>query len=322
MKNLSLSEAGDVFGIGTVKVTLGLCAKNSEATVKDAVDSILAQDFPHENMELTMVEGYSKDNTWRTLKDALKNIDIKTKIYREREGLGRARQIVVDNALGEYIIWVDADMILSSHFVTKQVDFMTKNPQVGIAKGKYGTCRKDHYENLVETLENTELLLNTMANGDSASKSLGKLGRTMGTSGCIYRTKAIRQVGGFDQNFRGAAEDTDAEYRIRTAGWSIDATQAVFYEKRRQTWRSLWKEYFWYGYGGKYLFKKNTHAINIYKFLPPVAIVLELLYVPAAYKLTKRKAMFLLPFHYVFKRIAWYMGFMKNGFDMLMKKEQ
>ena len=228
MKNLSLIGASDVFNAGNVKVTLGLCVKNSEATVKYAVNSVLGQDFPHENMELAVVEGYSKDNTLDALKDALKDIDIKTKMYQEREGLGRARQIVVDNALGEYIIWVDADMILSSHFVANQVDFMTENPRAGIAKGKYGTWRKGNHENLVEILENAEFLLNTMSNGEASSKSLGKSGCTLGTSGCIYRTKAIRQVGGFDENFKGAAEDTDAEYRIRAAGWSIHITQAVF----------------------------------------------------------------------------------------------
>jgi glycosyltransferase involved in cell wall biosynthesis len=314
MKASARNEKSDDFWSRNVKVTLGMCVKNSEATIRDAVESVLSQDFPHENMQLIVVDGYSKDSTLNTLKDALRNADIKIKIFQEKEGLGHARQMVVDNALGEYVIWVDADMILSSRFVTNQVEFMNKNPNVGIAKGKYGTYNTDSHETLVETLENTEFLLDTMANGETASKALG-------TSGCIYRVKAIRQVGGFDQNFKGAAEDQDAEYRVRAAGWSIHITKAVFYEKRRQTWRSLWKEYFWHGYGGGHLFKKNTDTISIYKFLPPVAIALELLRVPAAYKLTKRKATFLLPFHYIFKRIAWYIGFMKNGANLLTKKE-
>jgi glycosyltransferase involved in cell wall biosynthesis len=296
-----------------VMVTLGMCVKNSEGTIRDAIDSILSQDYPHETMELIVVDGYSKDNTLNTLKNTLRNTDVNTKIFQEKEGLGKARQIVVDNALGEYIIWVDADMILSNHFVTDQVKFMSKNPNVGIAKGKYGTQRTSNHENLVETLENTEFLLHTTSNGETTSKFLG-------TSGCIYRVKSIRQVGGFDQSFKGAGEDQDAEHRVRAAGWSTHITQAVFYEKRRQTWRSLWNEYFWHGYGCSYLFKKNRDTINIYKFLPPVAIILELLRVPAAYKLTKRKATLLLPLHYVFKRIAWYIGFMKSRANLLLEK--
>lgn len=296
-----------------VKVTLGICVKNAEAIISDAITSVLRQDYPHENMELIIVDGYSKDNTLNTLKDALRNTDIETKIFQEKEGLGHARQVVVDNALGEYIIWVDADLILSNNFITNQVEFMNKNSNAGIAKGKYGTRRTGSRENLVETLENTEFLLYTMFDGETTSKALG-------TSGCIYRVKAIRQVGGFDQNFKGAAEDQDAEYRVRAAGWSLHITQAVFYEKRRQTWRSLWNEYFWHGYGDSYLFKKSRDTINIYKFLPPVAIVLELLRVPAAYKLTKRKATLLLPFHYIFKRIAWYLGFMKSRANLLLQE--
>lgn len=298
-------EKIDAFWARNIRVTLGMCVKNSEAIIRDAIASILSQDYPHETMELIVVDGYSEDNTLNTLKDALVNADVKTKIFQEKEGLGRARQIVVDNALGEYIIWVDADLILSKNFVTNQMEFMNKNPNVGIAKGKYGINGTGSHENLVEALENTEFLLSTMSNGETSSKSLG-------TSGCIYRVKAIRQVGGFDQNFKGAGEDQDAEHRVRAAGWALHITQAVFYERRRQTWRSLWKEYFWHGYGCSYLFKKNRETINIYKFLPPVAIVLELLRVPSAYKLIKRKATLLLPFHYIFKRTAWYLGFMKS----------
>jgi glycosyltransferase involved in cell wall biosynthesis len=292
-----------------------MCVKNSESTIRGAIGSVLSQDYPHENMELIVVDGYSEDNTLNTLKGTLRDTDIKTRILQEKEGLGRARQIVVDNALGEYIIWVDADMILSNDFVTNQVKFMSKNPNVGIAKGKYGTYRSGSHENLVETLENTWFLLNTMSNGETTSK-------TLGTSGCIYRVKAIRQVGGFDQNFKGAGEDEDAEYRLRAAGWSIHITQAVFYEKRRQTWRALWNEYFWLGCGGPYFFKKNRDPINKHKFLPPVAIVLELLRVPAAYKLTKRKTTLMLPFHYVFKRIAWCSGFMRSRASLLWRKNR
>ncbi len=310
-----VNEESDVFRTGNIKVTVGICVKDSESTIGGAIDSVLSQDYPHENIELILVEGHSKDNTLNTLKDTLRNTDLRTKIFRENEGLGRARQIVVDNASGEYVIWVDADMILSNDFVTNQVKFMSKSPNVGIAKGKYGILRTANHENLVETLENIWFFLRTTSNGETTSKSLG-------TSGCIYRIKAIRQVGGFDPNFKGAGEDQDAEYRVRAAGWSFHITQAVFYERRRQTWRTLWNEYFWLGYGGSYFFEKNRGTISINQFLPPVAIALELLRVPAAYKLTRRKVTLLLPLHYIFKRIAWYLGFMKRRTSSLWRKKR
>jgi len=289
---------------GRIKLTIGLCVKNAEATIEDALDSILNQSFPHELMELIVVDGFSKDRTLDIIKNKLKDSKIKTKIFRERKGLGHARQIVVDNAEGDYIIWVDADMILSRDFVEKQVSFMENNAKVGIAKGRYGMLKES---SLVATLEDVEFFLSFRNEGEVNSTPLG-------TSGCIYRVEAVKQVGGFDPNIEGAGEDIDIENRIRSAGWLLYVASAIFYEKRRNSWRSLWNEYFWHGRGVVHSFKKNRRVINIYKMMPPVALLMELLRVPTAYRLTRNMAVLLLPLHYLFKRIAWFFGFLKDSF--------
>ena len=288
-----------------IGVTIGLCVKNAEATVKEALDSVICQDFPHELMEVIVVDGCSKDRTLSIIENGLRNSGIKSKVFSENEGLGHARQIVVNNAEGEYIVWVDGDMVLSKDYIWKQVEFMDHNLNAGIAKGKYGAYVRGQHENLVATLENTEFILSTMFEGETSSK-------TLGTSGCIYRVRAIRQVGGFDPCIRGSGEDIDAENRIRKAGWLVHITSALFYEARRQTWKALWNEYFWHGQGSRHLFEKNKQIVNLYKMLPPVAIAAELLRVPSAYELTRRKVVLLLPIHYIFKRIAWFLGFMRS----------
>ena len=288
-----------------IKVTVGMCVKNSEDTIKEALESVVRQDFPCQGMELVIVDGCSQDNTIGVVKDSLKETKIHTKIFRENEGLGKARQIVVENATGEYIVWVDSDMILSEDFIKKQVQFMDQNPEVGIAKGKYGDRRTDDNTNLVATLENLEFLLNTMHEGETSS-------RVLATSGCIYRTKAIREIDGFDPKIRGVGEDMDVENRMRNSGWKLHITSAVFYETRRNTWRSLWKEYLWHGRGNRHLFEQDREMIEIRKILPPIAIAIEIRRVQAAYKLTHRKIALFLPMHYIFKRIAWFIGFVQG----------
>ena len=44
-----------------LKVTIGICVKNGAATLSHAVESVLAQDFPHELMELIFVDDGSID---------------------------------------------------------------------------------------------------------------------------------------------------------------------------------------------------------------------------------------------------------------------
>jgi glycosyltransferase involved in cell wall biosynthesis len=286
----------------SVKVTVGLCVKNSQSTVQAAVNSILAQDYPADDMELVVVDGSSRDQTVAAIKNCLTAAELQTRFFQENHGLGKARQTVVENASGAYVVWVDGDMELPPDFVRKQVTFMDANPHVGIGKARYGI---DKNAKLVASLENMEFLINYRLVGETSLKYLG-------TSGCIYRLAAIRQAGGFDVNFRGVGEDMDAEYRVHNHGWKLYVTDAVFLERRRDSWRSLWDEYFWHGYGFRSLLDKNRDMVNIGKILPPIAVLAELRRMPVAYRLTGQKAAVLLPFHYVFKRIAWFLGFLKS----------
>jgi cellulose synthase/poly-beta-1,6-N-acetylglucosamine synthase-like glycosyltransferase len=132
-----------------------------------------------------------------------------------------------------------------------------------------------------------------------------------GTEGAIHRVKAMRQVGGFDVNIEGAAEDIDLARRILAIGWAAKVTNATFYELCRETWKDLWNEYCWWGYGGHFSFHKNMDISMPLKMSPLGGFLAGCLRFPAAYKLTRRKLLLLLPFHYAFKRLAFCYGFTK-----------
>ena len=295
-------HSGPVRILENVKVTIGLCVKNVEITVRKAIASIIHQDFPHACLEIIVVDGFSEDKTLSIVERSLQGSDIDYRVFKENEGLGPARQMVVDNALGKYIVWVDGDMDISKTFVRKQVEFMEENPSVGIAGGKYGLCLSN---NLVADLENVVYAVDSVYGEKGASK----LGHLPGTEGAIYRIEAIRQVGGFDTHIKGAAEDIELVSRLRTKGWRVAVTDEVFTESTRGSWISLWNQYFWYGYGGHYVFHKDCRIITLWKMTPMAGFVAGLLRFSGAYKLTQRKIMLLLPIHYVFKRMAWFLGF-------------
>lgn len=289
-------------------VTIGVCVRNCENSIKEAINSILDQDFPHERMEVIFVDDGSEDRTLSVISDSVLRMDMQTRIFHsEWKGLGWARNVVVDNAEGDYIIWVDGDMILQFDHVRKQVEFIQRNPRVGIAKARYGMCPN---ENLVAALENIVFLAFDF-------KYAGKVNpRVLGTGGSIYRLSAIRNIGGFDESITGTGEDMDAEYGVRNAGWLLyRATPALFYERYRKTWKDLWKEGFWHGYGVHQIFRKNKGQIALHRMVPPVAFVVGAWLSTIAYRLTHEKWVFLLPIQYAFKRIAWCLGFAKGQLD-------
>jgi glycosyltransferase involved in cell wall biosynthesis len=284
------------------RVTIGLCVKNAEPTITKALDSILEQDYPHELITLIIVDGCSKDKTLSIVKEKLVKTNIKYKIFREKRGLGFARQIVVDNSSGSYVIWVDADMILPKNFVRKQVQFMDGNLKVGIGRAIYGILVES---GPVAYLENIPFVIESLRHKKEVPIGI------CGTEGAIYRIDAIRQAGGFDINIKGAAEDIDLARRILAAGWLAQSTDAVFYELCKESWKDLWDQYCWWGYGGHYIFHKTKNLDMPFKISPLGGFLAGILRFPYAYKLTHRKLLFLLPCHYAFKRLAFCYGFTK-----------
>ena len=224
-----------------VKVTIGFCVKNAENVVKDAIESIVKQDYPHENMELLIVDGCSE-----------------------------------------------------------------KNPYVGIGRAIYGILLDS---NLIAFLENIPFVVECLKHPKDVPLGI------CGTEGAIYRVEAVKQAGGFDTRIKGAAEDTDLAERIKKLGWSACLTNAIFYEKCKDTWKTLFNQYIWWGYGGYYRFRKTKNFIELLKMTPMAGFLAGLLRFPIAYKLTRRKSLLLLPFHYSFKRIAWFIGFFRGHLD-------
>jgi len=289
-------------------ITIGICVKNGEDLIKDAIDSIRNQDFPHERMEVIFVDDGSEDRTLSVILDSVSRMDMQVKVYHtEWRGLGPARNTVVDNASGNYIIWVDSDMTMPRDYVRKQVEFMDRNPSAGIVGGMFKQRSGNSLVSMLEIMMHRACAVVYGRRTTSKSKERVKL---LGTAGSIYRVEAIRQVGGFDDSIKRAGEDKDAAHRIGAVGWLLCQSQAIFYERCRESWKALWYQYFRYGYGNHYMFHNiKGYAFPLYRKLPPAGFIEGLLLSFVAYKLTGRKAVFLLPLQFVFKTTAWCFGF-------------
>lgn len=298
------------------KVTIGVCVRNCESSISDAIDSIMAQDFPHDRIKLVFVDDGSEDRTLSVIRECVQKVDMTNVIlHTSWKGLGSARNLVIANAEGDYILWVDGDMALSQDFLRRLVEFMEKNSKAGIVKGRQALVPG---RNLLASLEGYSRAAGRMVDYQS-QKGRSK---AVGTGGALYRFKALRQVGGFDNNLKGYNEDWDVEMRLVRAGWSRHTTNVAFcdYERYGLTWKSLWRRYWLRGYYSHYFFHKNEGMIKHYRMFPPAASLSGLLSSFTLFKLTRKKTVFLLAFQSTFKMTAWYMGFIRSHEDSYAPK--
>lgn len=291
-------------------ITIGVCVRDSEKTIRSAIESVMKQDFPHDKIQIIIVDDGSKDHTPQILFDCATKIDIKTKIFQTKwRGLGSARNLILKNAEGDYIIWLDADEILTKSYVRKQVEFMSENPEVGITTGIIKTVPK----NLILTLELIPTIITHMRYGKTRS-FIWKTEKIPGTGGATYRVEALEQVGGFDDKLKGVGEDQDVAQRITAAGWLIRLNDAQFYEFHggMATFKDLWHKYLWYGYGGQKIYQQNRTLFSFPRMSPLAGLLTGVIYSLTAYRLLRDKKVFLLPVHYSFKMTAWMLGFIKG----------
>ena len=290
------------------QVTLGVCVRNSEESVKDTIESILVQDYPHWLMELIFVDDGSKDNTLSIIQRYMPRIDFRAEVFHTSwKGLGHARNVVAANAHGDFILWVDGDMTISSDYVRKLVGFMDQHCEVGIAKGKLAL---ESGESLLATLET----YSRAAYQTEGYESENTRSKSLGAGGAICRIVPLRKVNGFDENLKGYCEDWDVEVRIRDAGWSLCVVDTECLERARYglTWRSLWNRYWRRGYFTHYFVHKRTGLIKHYRWFPPAAFFQGLVHAHSFFRLTHRKRVFLLPWQYAFKMTAFYLGFLES----------
>ena len=103
-----------------VRFTVAISAYNIENYVKRAIDSVLNQTF--KNYELLVIDDCSTDSTMEVIKQI---VGQEAKILQTKKNSGTAaasRNIAIENAQGEYLLFLDGDDELYSNETLKEID--------------------------------------------------------------------------------------------------------------------------------------------------------------------------------------------------------
>jgi glycosyltransferase involved in cell wall biosynthesis len=110
-------------------VTIGLPFYNNQNTLKQAIQSVFAQDY--QDWELILIDDGSKDNSLEIARSVL---DPRVRVISDgtNKGLSARLNQIASIAEGRYLARMDADDIMHPERIKRQVYFLEKNPKVDI----------------------------------------------------------------------------------------------------------------------------------------------------------------------------------------------
>jgi len=120
---------------------------NAEKYIKRCIKSILCQTY--QNMEIIVIDDSSNDKS-REICEKMADMDTRIRfISKRKEGAGYARNLGMDMAHGEYLMFIDADDYLMKDCLSRMIEVALKE-QAGIVKCKWRRGKEEEYKTISE----------------------------------------------------------------------------------------------------------------------------------------------------------------------------
>lgn len=125
-------------------VSIIIAAHNEEVNIKNCLDAIARQNYPHDKFEIMIVDDRSTDKTaeiLRTYSDRLKNLKVIT-IHQTPVGFALKKYAIdqgIKYAAHEILLFTDADCEPEQHWISAMIKYFTD--EVGVVLG-YSPIRK------------------------------------------------------------------------------------------------------------------------------------------------------------------------------------
>lgn len=207
-------------------VTVGVTCFNATGTVAQAIASALGQDWP--NLELVVVDDGSSDDSALVIEE-LVGEDPRARIFRHgvTKGYAAALNTLVDAARGEFIAVFDDDDVSRPDRISKQWRRLTEHEGATGAESVLCYSNRDVVKEGVEGIAGRVRAIGRtpvephgpavadflLWHYEDAESTWGQLGSCT----LFVRRKTLLEIGGFDPDFRRAAE-WDMAIRSALAG--------------------------------------------------------------------------------------------------------
>ena len=229
--------------LGSPKVSIVVPTWNGVELLEKSLPAISKIDYP--DYQVIVVDGGSDDGSQGYIHENFPQYEVVE--LPENLGIAGNMNAAIPYVKGKYVCFLDNDLIVDPKYIKKIVKSFQENPQVAMVGGH---------------IEEKERTYSSGFFGKYAELRMKPhVGESLYVSGvCMaFRTHALKQIGGFDSNFKIGCDDVDAGIRLRHRGWRILAIPDVLgYHFGGSTGRKFGMKRYYYVLSGRlYMWFKN-----------------------------------------------------------------
>lgn len=245
-------------------VSVIMPVRNEADFIDQSLTAVIAQTYPPESLEIIVADGLSTDQTRAKIEKLKAATEIPIRVVDNPEriapcGLNRA----IAEARGEIIVRVDGHCEIEPEYVANCV----RHLQEGRAEGVGGPI-----ETIGETLPARAIAVvmsSTFGVGGSAFRTI--MDREMYVDTVAfpgYKREIFDKTGFFNEELV-RNQDDEFNYRLRKLGGRILLAPDIrsrYYS--RSTFKSLWRQYYQYGYWKIRVLQLHPKQMSLRQFIP------------------------------------------------------
>lgn len=213
------------------RVSVVVCSYNGGRTIRDCLEGLLELEYP--DFEVIVVDDGSTDATAAVASEYGCRV-----ISTPNRGLSSARNTGMQAATGEIVAYIDDDARPDPHWLEYLASTFLETSHVAVG----GPNIAPEGDGLVaECVANAPGGPVHVLLSDSEAEHI---------PGCnmAFRRDALKEIGGFDAQYRVAGDDVDVCWRLREKGWTLGfSPAAVVWHHRRNSVRAYWRQQVGYG---------------------------------------------------------------------------
>lgn len=243
--------------------------RNEADHIAISLGSIAKQTYPKNKIEIFVADGMSDDETRSVVREVASEFQLDIQILDNPKRIAPAGlNVALDKAAGEVIIRVDGHCELAPDYVANCVALLEANRADGVG-GPIETVGSGAVSEAIAIAMATKFGV-----GGSAFRTVDD--REIYTDTVAfpgYKRETIERAGRFDEELV-RNQDDEYNYRIRSLGGSILLSPSIRSRYfSRSSIRSLWRQYFQYGYWKVRVLQLHPAHMSPRQFVPFVFVL-------------------------------------------------